>query len=212
MNFSAVILAGGRSSRMGRDKAWLSFRGQSLLARQIELARELEPAEVFISGRTDTDYSSFGCPVLSDRYPDAGPLAGIAVALAAASATLVLVLAVDMPSLTTGVLRNLLQACTAEVGVVPRVKQRLEPLAAVYPKVAEPVAVDLLQRGLRSVRTFAERCQQLGHLTFHDLDAAEQCNFANWNSPADLPPRLASGITHGEVVIAHHLPGPLTCA
>jgi molybdopterin-guanine dinucleotide biosynthesis protein A len=51
MKFSAVILAGGRSQRMGCDKAWLLFEGKSLLARQIELVRQVEPEEIFISGR-----------------------------------------------------------------------------------------------------------------------------------------------------------------
>ncbi|MCL4790411.1 MAG: NTP transferase domain-containing protein [Verrucomicrobia bacterium] len=78
MNFSAVILAGGKSSRMGRDKAWLPLDGQPLLARQIELVRELTPKEIFISGLADTDYTSLGCPVLTDEFADAGPLAGIA--------------------------------------------------------------------------------------------------------------------------------------
>ncbi|HEY5345385.1 MAG TPA: NTP transferase domain-containing protein, partial [Verrucomicrobiae bacterium] len=59
MNFSAVILAGGKSSRMGRDKAFLEIGGTTLLARQIGLARELGAAEIFISGRAETDYSKF---------------------------------------------------------------------------------------------------------------------------------------------------------
>jgi molybdopterin-guanine dinucleotide biosynthesis protein A len=57
---SAVIAAGGDSSRMGRDKAWLPLDGRPLLVRQIALARSPGPAEVFISGRADTDYATFG--------------------------------------------------------------------------------------------------------------------------------------------------------
>ena len=75
MKFSAVILAGGRSSRMGQDKAWLPIDGQPLLARQISLVRELDPVELLISGRSGTDYRSLGCRVLTDGFPDAGPLA-----------------------------------------------------------------------------------------------------------------------------------------
>jgi molybdenum cofactor guanylyltransferase len=187
MNFSAVILAGGQSLRMGRDKAWLPLEGQPLLARQIEIVRPLAPAEVFISGRADVDYTGFGCPVLADRFPNAGPLAGIAAGLNATSAPLLLVLAVDMPHLTTEVLRNLLRACASAVGVAPRVNHQIEPLAALYPKAAEPVAVDLLKRRERAVRAFAERCEQAGLITFRDVNADEFRCFANWNSPADLP-------------------------
>ena len=187
MNFSAVILAGGQSRRMGRDKAWLPLDGQPLLARQIALVRELAPADIFISGRADTDYSVLGCPVLTDEFADAGPLAGIAAGLAAASAPLVLVLAVDMPDMTSAALRRLLERCAAGVGVVPRVNRRVEPLAAFYPKAATLLAVDLLKRQLRAVRTFAEQCSHAGLVTLHDVEATDWKCFANWNSPADLP-------------------------
>ncbi|ODU25253.1 MAG: hypothetical protein ABS95_00575 [Verrucomicrobia bacterium SCN 57-15] len=172
MSFSAVILAGGRSTRMGCDKAWLPMNGQPLIAFQLAVVRELAPVELFISGRADTDYSSLGCPVLTDAFTDAGPLAGIAAGLDAASAPLVLVLAVDMPNMTASVLRGLLSLSASGVGVVPRVKRRVEPLAAFYPKAAAPLAVDLLQRQLRAVRTFAEHCKRAGLVTFHDVEAA----------------------------------------
>jgi molybdopterin-guanine dinucleotide biosynthesis protein A len=187
MNFSAVILAGGESTRMGRDKAWWPLDGQPLLARQIELVRELAPADIFISGRADTDYSSLGCPVLTDEFANAGPLVGIAAGLKAASAPLILVLAVDMPDMTSTALHRLLDRCAAEMGVVPRVNHRVEPLAAYYPKAAAPLAVDLLKRQLRAVRTFAEHCKQAGLVALHDVEATDWKCFANWNSPADLP-------------------------
>lgn len=187
MKFSAVILAGGKSTRMGRDKAWLTLDGQPLLAKQIAVVRKLKPVELFISGRSDTDYSSLGCPVLKDAFPDAGPLAGIAAGLEVATAPLVLVLAVDMPEVTSAVLRGLLEKCVSGVGVVPRVNRRLEPLAAFYPKAAAPLAVDLLERRLGVVRIFAEKCKRAGLVAVHDVTEAGWKCFANWNSPDDLP-------------------------
>src|SRR5258706_11754457 len=106
MNFSAVILAGGRSSRMGRDKAWLEVGGQTLLARQIGLVREMGATEIFISGRADADYSAFRCPILQDKFLGAGPLAGIERALDAAQSPLLLVLAVDLPEMKAECLRR----------------------------------------------------------------------------------------------------------
>jgi len=187
MKFSAVILAGGKSSRMGCDKAWLPLDGQPLLAQQIAVVRKLKPVELFISGRAATDYSSLGCPVLTDEFADAGPLAGIAAGLQAASTPLVLVLAVDMPDMTSVALRRLLERCTPGVGIVPRLNHGVEPLAAYYPKAAAPLAVDLLKRQLRAVRTFAEQCKQAGLVAVHDAGEADWKCFANWNSPADLP-------------------------
>lgn len=187
MKFSAVILAGGKSTRMGCDKAWLLLDGQPLLARQIAVVRELDPVELFISGRGDTDYSSLGYPVLKDAFPDAGPLAGIAAGLEAVTAPLVLALAVDMPEMSSASLRELVGRCGEGTGVVPRVGHRLEPLAAFYPTAATPLAIDLLQRRLRAVRTFAEHCKQAGLVIFHDVAKSDWKCFANWNSPDDLP-------------------------
>src|ERR1035438_9547728 len=59
MNFSAVILAGGKSSRMGRDKAWLEVGRQTLLARQIQLAQAAGATEIFVSGRFGVAYPTF---------------------------------------------------------------------------------------------------------------------------------------------------------
>lgn len=131
--------------------------------------------------------ASFLGRILTDEFQDAGLLAGIAVGLAAASAPLVLMLAVDMPDMTTAVLRRLLKRCASGTGVVPRVNRRVEPLAAFYPQAAASVAVDLLNHQLRAVRTFAEHCKQASLVTFHDVADAEVNCFANWNSSADLP-------------------------
>jgi len=144
MNFSAVILAGGASTRMGRDKAWIEVGGRLLIARQVELVREVGAREVFISGRVDADYTSFSCPVLKDRFPEAGPLAGIEAALAAAASPLVLVLAVDMPHMNADLLQQLVGQCTETTGAIPRLADAIEPLAAVYPKSALPLVTELL--------------------------------------------------------------------
>lgn len=187
--FSAVILAGGRSTRMGRDKAFLKFHGRPLLARQIALACALGPVEVLISGRADADFTEFGCPVIHDRVPDAGPLAGIAAALENARAPLVLVLAVDLPHLTPAVLERVQAAAGESRGVVPRLVGRIEPLAALYPRCATALAGEQLARHRYAVREFAQLCEQTGWVRFLDLPSEWAGAFANWNSPADVARR-----------------------
>ena len=130
MNLSAVILAGGKSNRMGRDKARLILDGESLLSHQLRKVRMLNPAEVLISGRSCEDYSTFNCPVVFDLEPGFGPLGGIERALHAATSPLLLVLAVDLPRMTTEFLRNLFARCDRLTGVVPKLNGGLEPLAA----------------------------------------------------------------------------------
>lgn len=188
MNFSAVILAGGKSLRMGRDKAWLEISGQTLLARQIVHAREAGALEVFISGRAEADYSMFNCPILQDKFPGAGPLAGIERALGAAKFPLVLVLAVDLPQLSVEFLRRMAARCSETCGVVPKLANHLEPLAAFYPKAAHALALAGLERGDFAVKDFAEDCVQSGVSRFIELDTGEARHFANWNSPADFTP------------------------
>jgi molybdopterin-guanine dinucleotide biosynthesis protein A len=173
---------------MGRDKAWLDVGGRPLLARQIALVRELAPAEVFISGREDADYAALGCPVLRDAWRGAGPLAGIAAGLAAASAPLVLVLAVDLPAMRASVLQELASDCAPDCGVVPKMNQQWEPLVAFYPRTAAVLAQALLRRGVRAARIFADRCQRAGLVVEWEVPASLWACFANWNTPADLCP------------------------
>jgi molybdenum cofactor guanylyltransferase len=201
MKFSAVILAGGKSSRMGRDKAWLEVRGQSLLARQIQLVRDSGAREVFISGRAGMDYSEFGCRVLQDRLLEAGPLGGVARALEEVTTPLLLVLAVDMPRITAGLLQRLLLSCEECVGVVPRVGGNIEPLAAFYPKLSlnlinEMIPLSKLEgtgdgslqtrKKLISASGFAKRCVERKLAKFVDVAESEANFFSNWNSPQDI--------------------------
>ena len=69
MNFSAVILAGGQSRRMGQDKAWLEVGGQPLITRALTVLRAAGIQEIFVSGRAGVDYSALRCPVLLDLHP-----------------------------------------------------------------------------------------------------------------------------------------------
>jgi len=186
MNFSAVILAGGKSSRMGRDKAWLEIDGQTLLARQIALVRELGVTEIFISGRPDADYSAFGCCILQDKFPDTGPLAGIERALNASKSPLLLVLAVDLPEMSAALLQRLAADCSETCGVIPQMTARIEPLVAFYPKAAHELALARLECGDFVVKEFAGACVRSGLARFVELPANEAKYFANWNSPADL--------------------------
>ena len=186
MNFDAVILAGGKSSRMTRDKAFLEIDGRTLLARQIELARQVGAKKVFVSGRAGKDYSRFNCPALEDKFQNAGPLAGIERALDAASTLLVLVLAVDLPNLTGNLILKIFSHCEVNAGAIPRINEKIEPLAAFYPKAAHPLIMELLGKKSNAAKHFAARCVASGLATFVDLPADNADLFANWNSAVDL--------------------------
>jgi len=191
MNLSGIILAGGKSSRMGCDKAWLKVGGKTLLARQIELARAVGAMEVFVSGRVGVDYTACDCVVLTDQVPNAGPLAGIERGLSAMTTPLLLVLAVDMPRLEAGFLRKLMAASADGCGGIPQLNERIEPLVAIYPKAALCLAADLLSRAQAGNRTpgptdFARDCVREKLARLVPVAAAEAHYFTNLNAPEDV--------------------------
>ena len=186
MMVSAVILAGGQSSRMGRDKAWVEAAGQPLIRRALGTARAAGITDIFISGRPESDYAALGCPVLLDRERGLGPVAGIERALDAAQEPLLLVLAVDLPGMTPGFLGKLIESCQPLSGVVPSVDGRLEPLAAIYPRRCLAIARDCLGRDHRCACGFAQACVREGAVRLYPVASTDAGCFENWNHPADV--------------------------
>src|SRR5262245_30460604 len=133
MTFSAVLLIGGESRRMGRDKATIIFEGRPLWERQLRLLRELDPEEIFVSARTAPTWLPAGTKLLLDEQPSRGPLSGLAKAVSSVQTSHIVVLAVDMPFMTSEQMHSLIRRVLPESGVVPVIDGRAEPLAAVYP-------------------------------------------------------------------------------
>src|SRR5439155_23861309 len=107
MNISAVLLAGGESRRMGEDKATLLFHGKPLWQIQLELLRKLDPAEIFVSARTDPAWRPDDVQFVADDSPSRGPLSGLAASLNLMRGTHLLALAIDMPFMSESYVRSL---------------------------------------------------------------------------------------------------------
>jgi len=187
MELSAVILAGGESKRMGRDKAWIELEGRTLLALAVEKVRRLGVAQIFISARPGRDYSALKYPVLFDLEPGYGPLGGIERALHECRSPLLLVLAVDLPHMTMEYLQKLFTRCDRLTGAVPKRQGRLEPLAAIYPNRCHAIAFDFIAKSRRVASDFAEACQRERAVRAVSVTATESDCFINWNSPGDIP-------------------------
>ena len=191
--FAAVLLAGGQSRRMGRDKALLSLPdGRRLWERQLGVLRELEPTELFISGPRRDGFPA-DVPSLEDILPGCGPLGGIAAALAAMRSERLVVLAVDLPGMTSAFLGGLLAVegrdGAAATGVVPQQEDGFfEPLAAVYPKPALDEAQTRLRNGELSLQRFVRRLIETGGVATRRIAPEEVRFFANWNRPDDMVP------------------------
>src|SRR3954471_15602919 len=149
-SIAGFILAGGRSSRMGADKAFLELAGKALIVRAVELAREIVP-EVMIVGDPQK-FAPFGT-VIEDVYRDRGPLGGIHAALATSAAEWNLILAVDLPFVSVQFLKYLLaRAESSDATVtVPSVGKYFQPLCAVYRKTFVSVVERSLSEGKNKI-------------------------------------------------------------
>jgi len=145
MRITAVLLAGGKSRRMGRDKATIEWRGRPLWEWQIEKLRALRAEKIFLSMQSDVLWRPADVELLPDVPPSRGPLSGLAAALASTEADHLLALAVDMPFMSTEHLRLLCGLADNGMGVIPMIDGRAEPLSAIYPKEARAVFVEALQ-------------------------------------------------------------------
>src|SRR5256885_10895150 len=136
ITLTALLLAGGESRRMGRDKAAVVFRDEPLWRRQLRILRDLGPEKVFVSARTESSWLPPDTELLLDEPPSRGPLSGLTKAIYRMQTSHLVVLAVDMPFVTREQLRFLCTMVSEGRGVVPVIGERTEPLAAVYPAQA----------------------------------------------------------------------------
>jgi len=182
-----VILAGGRSARMGRDKVLLQIHGLPMASRLARLLATLTDEIVIASSEKRPALESLGHPVIPDLFPGQGPLAGLHAALKHTHRPLVLLLACDLPSLHANLLRGLIDASPGFDVVVPRTTDgRIHPLCGVYRKTCARPAEERLIRGENKMIDFLEDPV----LAVRRLRNEEGCfadhDLANLNSPKDL--------------------------
>ena len=176
---AGFVLAGGRSSRMGRDKALLAYRGRTLLDHVAGIVREAAGSVSVIGD--PAHYARFGYPVHGDRVPPCGPAGGIYTALSASPADWNVIVACDMPGVTVDLLRALLGKTEGHLGkcVIPLGPDgEPEPLCGVYHVRCLPA----LERAIREKRfKMKDLIQELEPVL---VPAAGGC-FSNVNTPEE---------------------------
>ena len=185
MKISAVLLAGGESRRMGKDKAALLFRGKPLWQIQLELLRKLDPMEILVSARSDPPWRPH-MQFVADDPPSRGPLSGLAASLGEMRGTHLLALAIDMPFMSEKYLRSLCDQIEAGRGVIPMIGDRAEPLAAIYSAEAHVDVVTALSGVEFSLQTLTNKLVKAGKLRALNVAKKEHTVFWNLNDPADL--------------------------
>ncbi len=186
-DFSAVILAGGESQRMGGvDKAGMIVQGMPILIRDIAILKEIFP-EMLIATNEKRDYQFSGVKVIRDEFKLRGALGGIHAGLKAMKNKAGFFLACDMPFLHNGLILQLVD-CFNQAdydAVVPRHHGHIEPLYAVYRKELKDSLCEFLKKNSgSSVKDF------LKIVNVYYLDLEDTCDFdkvfKNINTPEDL--------------------------
>ena len=186
MNISAALLTGGESRRMGEDKATLLFRGKPLWRIQLDLLRKLAPTEIFVSAPADPVWRPADVQFVADDPPSRGPLSGLAASLAHMRTGHLLALAIDVPFMTEKYLRFLCSHTETGRGVIAKIDDRFEPLAAIYPQEALAMMQSALSGKDFSLQTVASRLVAEGKLQVTPVTSQERKLFLNLNEPADL--------------------------
>lgn len=187
----AVLLAGGRSRRMGFDKALITHNGKTLLENLIEVVRPLA-AEVLISTSRTGGCKLPDLPVVRDVYKGQGPLAGLHAAMLHSDRPRFLLLACDMPNVNARLVRAILDSSGDCDAVVPRTSDgRNHPLCGAYKRTC----FESLERNLAHGRNRVSDFLCLPALRVHAFDAGAEgfpdSDFLNLNDKTDL-----SGLPH----------------
>ncbi len=198
--FAGFVLAGGQSSRMGRDKALVKLAGQPLIAYALEALRNAGLSAQIAGARSEL--SGFA-PVILDREESAGPLGGICAALAATQADFAVFLSVDLPLIPASLAAYLARDAAMTGSTITLAS--VNGFAQTFPAVVCRLALPALEKELRTGRgscfagfrtaaagaeerpriLAAESLLQSGHVA-HPLDLPAERWFHNVNTPADL--------------------------
>ena len=186
---TSIILAGGKSSRLGQSKALQVIDGKSLIQWVIDRLAILSTEIIIVTahGEAVPCSSAVRIKMVADIYPGKGSLVGIYSGLIASSSSRAVVVGCDTPFLRVSLLEYMTQICSTFDVVVPRIKDKLEPLCAVYSKnCSGPIQRLLEQDELRIIKLFSMvKVKYVEEDEINRFDP-EQLSFFNINSQVDL--------------------------
>lgn len=183
--WTGVVLAGGRSRRMGRDKALIGYRGRTLLANALAILRP-HVEQLFVIGDPER-HGAAGVEVFKDDIPGLGPLGGITTALHHASNERVIVLACDMPHVNEVLIDRLKTMHEPHHdAVVPQCDGQLEPLVAIYHQRCTPAFGRCIAEGQLKMARALEQVHALYVQICPGEEGWPLDLFRNLNAPSDL--------------------------
>lgn len=184
-DLTGLVLAGGASQRMGRDKALLKLDDQPLIAIVVERMAQVCGEVLIVSGDLEP-YAGFGAPVVEDRFRDVGVLGGLHAGLQAASYELALAVGCDMPFLNPDLLRAFAEWAEGFDVALLRRGEQVEPLHAAYRRTCLPAMEAVIRAGKRRVVSFFPRVG-VRYVTLDEVAPIDPHlgSFRNVNTPAE---------------------------
>jgi molybdopterin-guanine dinucleotide biosynthesis protein A len=195
VRFSGVILAGGKSRRMGRDKSHLILNGETLAARAVRRVGALTD-DVILVTNTPEAFADLNVRLTGDAIPGGGALSGIHAGLTTARYDWSLVVACDMPFFNLDLIRFMASLVLDHQVIAPRWQGEIETLHTLYSRACAPIVEPILRRGGGRIIEFYERVRtryvepdEIAHFDPQGLA------FFNVNSPEDW--ERAQGLAGG---------------
>jgi molybdopterin-guanine dinucleotide biosynthesis protein A len=192
-DLTGVVLAGGKSTRMGVNKAFLSFGNTTVIESIVAMMRRSFP-EVLLSTNTPEEYRHLGLSIIPDHLDHAGPLAGIHAGLSAATTEKIFVISCDMPLMTSDIIDFIVRYPTTKPITVARADGFVQQLCGVYSKSVLPKAEEIILRRKTSPPQ-KKLCPVLELVQLsdgaiidieHEYPDYKEGAFLNLNRPADV--------------------------
>jgi molybdopterin-guanine dinucleotide biosynthesis protein A len=187
---TGIVLAGGRNSRMGRDKATLPWQNTDFLHTILQKLSSV-CTELIVVTNNPPPEGIAGVRFVSDLIPGCGPLSGIHAGLHYATSQVAFITACDMPFLQPAAVSWLFEQVQGWDAAMPFTNALAEPLFACYTKTCIPAIENLLQQDIRKTQQLLQyiRCKQISSDDLRAFDPALKL-LRNINSPADYQAAL----------------------
>jgi molybdopterin-guanine dinucleotide biosynthesis protein A len=183
---TGIILAGGKNTRIRREKAFIELEaGQPLIARIIEVLKALF-AEILIVSDKKEAYLNYDFPVVEDLIKGKGPLGGIFTGLCYSTSDYNFVVGCDMPFIEPNLIEFMLEGCQEYDVVIPEIGGEVEPLLALYSKNCIPVIFEHLRRDSLKIREILKnlKAKRIGETEIKQFDP-RHLSFFNLNTLKD---------------------------
>ena len=188
-NVTGVLLAGGESRRMGRDKAGIELDGVTTAKRTIDAFRPLF-ADIFAVSKTTGRFDDLGCREVADIFDEMGAMVGVLTALGEAKTDYIFVAACDMPFIDRDVVELIVSKGVGFQVALPLISGKGDPLHALYSKECFDRMLAFMKKEGKSLNRFIESLpgDQVRHISEDEIREVDPgaLSLFNMNTPEDL--------------------------